>query len=216
MLTEPSRLADCLVTNSEWMEFIEDGGYTKPLLWLSEGWAKVLAEGWSRPFYWETRDGQHWTMTLRGVQLVDPTAPVVHVSYFEADVFATWSGKRPPSERRAEARFGTRNFLDLNRLRPKTASPRKSRGVANVRLRLAVDAQPVLALPALRRGRRVQWQVHVRAVRFARRLLRDPPGHLRGATAISSRRTRVGNSRDSAWRRTCSSSAIGETKGETR
>ena len=97
VLTEPFRLADRLVTNAEWMEFIEDGRYTKPLR-LSEGWAKALAEGWSRPLYWETRDGQHWTTTLRGFRLVDPTAPVVHVSYFETDAFATWSGKRLPSE----------------------------------------------------------------------------------------------------------------------
>ena len=61
VLTEPFRLADRLVTNAECMEFIEDGGYTKPLLWLSEGWAKALAEGLSQPLYWETRDGQHWT-----------------------------------------------------------------------------------------------------------------------------------------------------------
>jgi len=80
VLTEPFRLADRLVTNAEWMEFIEDGGYTKHLLWLSEGWAKALAEGWSRPLYWETRDGQHWTTTLRGFQLADPTGPVAHVS----------------------------------------------------------------------------------------------------------------------------------------
>jgi Sulfatase-modifying factor enzyme 1 len=57
VLTEPFRLADRLMTNAEWTEFIEDGRYTKPLLWLSEGWAKALAEGWSRPLYWETRDG---------------------------------------------------------------------------------------------------------------------------------------------------------------
>jgi hypothetical protein len=73
VLTEPFRLADRLMTNAEWMEFIEDGGYTKPLLRLPEGWAKAPAEVWSRPLYWETRDGQHWTTTLRGSQLVDPT-----------------------------------------------------------------------------------------------------------------------------------------------
>jgi ergothioneine biosynthesis protein EgtB len=129
-LTESFRLADRLVTNAEWTEFIEDGGYTNPLLWLSEGWAKVLAEGWSRPLYWENREGQNWTMTLRGFQLVDPTAPVAHVSYFEADAFATWSGKRLPSEAEWEVaaqRFDVDgNFLDLNGLRPKPASPRKA------------------------------------------------------------------------------------------
>ena len=122
VLTEPFCLADRLVTNAECMEFIEDGGYTKPLLWLSEGWAKALAEGWSQPLYWETRDGQHWTTTLKGFQLVDPTGPVAHVSYFEADAFATWSGKRLPSE--TEWEVATQrldvdgNFLNLIRVRP--------------------------------------------------------------------------------------------------
>jgi hypothetical protein len=66
VLIEPFRLADRLMTNAEWTEFIEDGRYTKPLLWLSEGWAKTLAEGWSRPVYWETRDGWRWTTMLTG------------------------------------------------------------------------------------------------------------------------------------------------------
>ncbi|MFC7397268.1 ergothioneine biosynthesis protein EgtB [Chelatococcus sp. GCM10030263] len=130
VFTEPFRLANRLVTNAQWMEFIEDGGYTKPLLWLSEGWAKVLAEGWSRPLYWEARDGEHWTMTLRGPQPVDPTAPVAHVSYFEADAFATWSGKRLPSEAEWEVaaqRLEVKgNFLNLNRLAPEPASPWKA------------------------------------------------------------------------------------------
>jgi ergothioneine biosynthesis protein EgtB len=128
VLTEPFRLADRAVTNAEWMEFMEEGGYRAPLLWLSEGWAKVLAEGWSRPLYWEFRDGQHWTMTLRGFQPVDPTAPVAHISYFEADAFATWSGKRLPTEVEWEAASqGLQmrgSFLDVNRLQPKPASPR--------------------------------------------------------------------------------------------
>jgi len=124
VLTEPFRLADRLVTNAEWMEFIEDGGYTKHLLWLSEGWAKALAEGWSRPLYWETRDGQHWTTTLRGFQLVNPTAPVVHVSYFEAD--ASPRGPESGCRARAQRLDVDGNFLDLNRLRPKPAYPRKA------------------------------------------------------------------------------------------
>lgn len=127
VLTEPFRLADRLVTNAEWMEFIEDGGYAKPLLWLSEGWATVLAEGWSRPLYWEQRDGEFRTMTLRGPQPVEPNAPVTHISYFEADAFATWSGKRLPNEAEWEVaaqRLEVEgNFLDLRCLTPEPAFP---------------------------------------------------------------------------------------------
>jgi ergothioneine biosynthesis protein EgtB len=128
VLIEPFRLANRLVTNGEWADFIDDGGYENSLLWLSEGWAKVLAEGWSMPLYWEQRDRQNWTMTLRGFQPVDPLAPVTHVSYFEADAFATWSGKRLPTEFEWEAAAQEikiqGNFLDTHRLRPKPASPR--------------------------------------------------------------------------------------------
>jgi len=95
---EPFNLADRLVTNQEWREFIADGGYLDPRLWLSEGWAKVRAEGWSAPLYWEKRDDEFWTMTLHGAQKVELAAPVVHVSYFEADAFAAWSGRRLPTE----------------------------------------------------------------------------------------------------------------------
>lgn len=97
-LIEPYALADRLVTNGEWIAFLQDGGYRDPLLWLSEGWAKVQADGWRAPLYWEERDGEYWTMTLRGMQPVDRKAPVVHVSYFEADAFAHWAGARLPGE----------------------------------------------------------------------------------------------------------------------
>jgi ergothioneine biosynthesis protein EgtB len=123
---EPYRLANRLITNREWLAFISDGGYRNPLLWLSAGWARVLADSWTAPLYWENRDDQFWTMTLRGAQLVDPDAPVTHVSYYEADAFATWAGRRLPSE--AEWELATQdlaiegNFVDSGRLRPKPAT----------------------------------------------------------------------------------------------
>ena len=92
------RLADRLTTNAEWIAFIEDGGYQRPELWLSEGWDRVRAEGWTAPLYWERRDGAWWTLTLSGFAPVDPAAPVLHVSYYEADAYASWRGLRLPTE----------------------------------------------------------------------------------------------------------------------
>jgi len=98
---EPFALASRLVTAGEYIEFIEDGGYEKPLLWLANGWAQVKAEGWNTPLYWrsgaETGDG--WAMwTLSGERQVDPQEPVAHVSFYEADAFARWAGGRLPTE----------------------------------------------------------------------------------------------------------------------
>lgn len=94
----PYRLADRLTTNGEWLEFVADGGYRRPELWLSDGWAKITGEGWRAPFYWSESDGVWFEHTLHGTHPVDPGLPVSHISYYEAEAFATWAGKRLPTE----------------------------------------------------------------------------------------------------------------------
>jgi ergothioneine biosynthesis protein EgtB len=99
----PARIARGLVTNAQWLEFIADGGYTTPSLWLSDGWAAVAAEGWQAPGYWRERDGAWFALTLAGLKPLDPHAPVRHVGYYEADAFARWAGKDLPTEAQWEA-----------------------------------------------------------------------------------------------------------------
>ena len=92
---EPFSIANTLVSNADWQAFIDDGGYETPTLWLSDGWAWRSSEGVTAPLYW--RDGRR-QMTLRGEEALDPAAPVAHISYFEADAYARWSGGRLPTE----------------------------------------------------------------------------------------------------------------------
>jgi ergothioneine biosynthesis protein EgtB len=98
LLIHPFRLADRLVTNAEWLEFMADEGYATPAHWLADGWATVNREGWEAPLYWERHDGQWLAMSLAGLQPVERAAPVCHVSYYEADAFARRAGKRLPTE----------------------------------------------------------------------------------------------------------------------
>jgi ergothioneine biosynthesis protein EgtB len=97
-LIEPVKISRALVTNGEWIEFIKDGGYSTASLWLSDAWAVVGAESWKAPGYWRERDGKWFRFTLGGLREIDPTEPVSHVSYYEADAFARWAGRHLPTE----------------------------------------------------------------------------------------------------------------------
>jgi len=91
-------LATRPITNGEYIAFIEDNGYSRPEFWLSLGWTTVNEQRWDAPLYWTKRDGAWWNFTLSGLRPVDQSEPVTHVSYFEADAYANWTGARLPTE----------------------------------------------------------------------------------------------------------------------
>lgn len=95
---EPFWLSRELVTAGEYLDFIADGGYRRPELWLSLGWQTVQSEGWNAPLYWHEDEGRWYHFTLGGLFEVERSVPVCHVSYFEADAFARWRGERLPTE----------------------------------------------------------------------------------------------------------------------
>ena len=109
---KPVRVARALVTNGEWLEFMAEGGYTTPTLWLSDGWTQVEAQGWCAPGYWRKCDGAWFSTTLGGLRPVDPALPVCHVSYYEAEAFARWAGKHLPSEAEWEVAAGSGGLAD--------------------------------------------------------------------------------------------------------
>lgn len=120
-------IADRLVTNGEWKAFMADGGYERPEHWLSDGWDCVRANGWAAPLYWEQVGGEWQVFTLAGMRPAEDAEPVCHVSFYEADAFARWSGRRLPTEFEWELACAGRavegNLLDSGRLHPAALDP---------------------------------------------------------------------------------------------
>jgi ergothioneine biosynthesis protein EgtB len=124
-LVLPFSLSNRLITNGEYLAFIEAGGYTRPEYWLSLGWTTVNEQRWRAPLYWVERDGAWWNFTLSGFRPVNEVEPVTHISYFEADAYANWAGARLPTEfeweRAAHHSPIAGNFVDEQRFHPAPA-----------------------------------------------------------------------------------------------
>ncbi|MEM7155815.1 MAG: ergothioneine biosynthesis protein EgtB [Myxococcota bacterium] len=120
----PFSIASRLVTNGEYLEFMADGGYRRPELWLSAGWDVVRRQGWQAPLYWErAAEGEPWhVFTLGGMRPVDPAGPACHLSLYEADAFASWKGARLPTEAEWEIACSPRpvrgNFVESEAFHP--------------------------------------------------------------------------------------------------
>lgn len=142
VLLRDFKLQNRLVTNGEYVEFINAGGYADFRHWLSDGWTAVQEQGWQAPLYWEKHDGQWFVMTLSGWRELDPHEPVCHVSFYEADAFAKWAQKRLPSEfewehaaRIMDAKASEGNFLDERNFHPlpvQAAAPRLQQMLGDV------------------------------------------------------------------------------------
>lgn len=140
VLLQPYALANRPVTQGEYLAFMRDGGYTRPELWLSAGWDAVSNAGWTAPMYWSSENGEWQQFTLHGLAPVALSAPVTHISYFEADAYARWAGARLPRE--AEWEHAARtvaapddpayNFLEGGRLRPITPAQTAGEGLVQM------------------------------------------------------------------------------------
>jgi len=131
VLLRPFELTSRLVTNAEYQQFMNDGGYRRPELWLSDGWDTVNAQGWNSPLYWEQRDGIWSEFSFSGMQELDPAAPVCHVSFYEAEAYSRWSNARLPLEEEWEVAaaqnsgVSTRTLLESGELHPQPARREK-------------------------------------------------------------------------------------------
>jgi ergothioneine biosynthesis protein EgtB len=129
VLLHPHELADRLVTNGEWLRFIDEGGYSTPAYWLADGWDWVKREGVEAPLYWRRRDGHWLSFGLDGLAEIDPAEPVCHISYYEADAFARWAGARLPTEAEWEVAAsgldpsGGNQLDEAGPVRPRAALP---------------------------------------------------------------------------------------------
>ncbi|MCX2794973.1 ergothioneine biosynthesis protein EgtB [Microbulbifer thermotolerans] len=126
------RIASRLVTNGEYLEFIEDGGYREPRLWLSDGWSLIQQDQRTAPLYWQKREGRWYQFTLSGLQPIVEQEPVCHINYYEADAYAAWAGCRLPTEFEWEAavwilrkpdQLATANMLEQRSFRPVAPAP---------------------------------------------------------------------------------------------
>ena len=139
VLLQPYALANRPVTQGEYLEFMDAGGYEKPEFWLSAGWDAVNANRWRAPMYWRCHDGVWQHFTLHGLRPLDLEAPVAHISYFEADAYARWAGARLPREAELECAARTLgagalrdgNFLEDGHLAP-TSAAEGSQGLAQM------------------------------------------------------------------------------------
>jgi len=131
---EPFEIASRPVTNGEYLEFIRDGGYSRPDLWLSDGWTAIHDRRWTAPLYWEQVDGEWTTFTLNGRRPWSADEPICHVSYYEADAYARWKGCRLPSEAEWETVASDvaieGNFVETGILHP--AAPQAASPLAQI------------------------------------------------------------------------------------
>ena len=148
-------LANRCVTNGEWLEWMQAGGYENPAPWMMDGWAHCSAGGWQAPLYWQQQDGAWFHFTLSGLKRIDEQAPVMHISWFEADAMARWAGLHLPNEFQWEAAAADAslagNYLESGHLRPLTPAPAPGLRCVGTHL------ERLCTVPWLPRRRRRAW-----------------------------------------------------------